>query len=439
MDKKSGSELDESADRFVHDASLAEPGATAAPAPRTLRERVYSHLFPAESSKVDNAITGLIIVNIMMVLVEAEGSLAEGNETFFYVFELISTAIFTVEYVLRCWIIPLHPKYAHLGPVLGRLRYMVSFMALVDVVAIAPFYLSFIQMDLRAARALRLLRLLRLLKVLRSESFRMALHRKLNPEEGTSNIDTFIILLIAVNVVAVIFETEPAIAEEYANFFRLFEFFSTLVFTAEYLTRVWLADLDPKYAHLGPVKSRLRFIFSIMAMVDLIAILPFYLRFVKMDMRIARAIRLMRLVRILKVGRYAHAVTILNKVILRKKEELAISTFISVMVLILCSSAMYFVEHTTQPEAFGSIPRTMWWAVVTLTSVGYGDVSPQSPGGMVLGAVICLIGVLLVALPTGILASGFAEEIRERKGEGGESIFGFCPHCGEKLNPLLED
>ena len=127
-----------------------------------------------------------------------------------------------------------------------------------------------------------------------------------------------------------------------------------------------------------------------------------------------RAIRLLRLVRILKMGRYAHAVKTLTNVIARKREELAMTGFVLVMLLTLTSSAMYFVEHDAQPEKFRSIPAAMWWSVITLTSVGFGDVYPVTELGKFIGGIVALSGVGFVALPTGILAAGFNED--ERRG-----------------------
>lgn len=269
------------------------------------------------------------------------------------------------------------------------------------------------------------------------ESLKHRVYRMLNPgDDDNRSVDSFIIILIAFNVLSVILETEPDIAATYHNYFWWFEFFSSIFFTIEYLLRIWIADLDPRYTH--PIKGRIRYALTMMALVDLIAILPFYLTWIEMDLRIARAIRLLRLVRILKMGRYAHAVRTLSNVFTRKKEELAMATFVTVMLLILCSSAMYFTEHTAQPEAFRSIPATMWWAIVTITSVGYGDVSPITGLGKVVGAIVCMVGVLLVAIPTGILASGFAEEIREQRRGKDAEVFGYCPHCGEKLLPWEE-
>ncbi len=262
--------------------------------------------------------------------------------------------------------------------------------------------------------------------------------RKLNPGEGDSQIvDSFIITLIAFNVGLVIVETEPTIGEPHAHFFHTCEVISTVFFTVEYAARVWVANLQERYRH--PFWGRLRYALTLMALVDMIAILPFYLhlvgRAVDLDARIARAIRLMRLLRVLKMGRYAHAVRTLTNVVKRKTEELTIASFVSVLVLILCSSAMYFAENHEQPEAFRSIPESMWWATVTLTSVGYGDVSPVTAVGKIIGAIVCLLGVMAVALPTGILASGFLEEMREQRRGKDIEVFGFCPHCGKQLIP----
>jgi voltage-gated potassium channel len=259
-------------------------------------------------------------------------------------------------------------------------------------------------------------------------------NRKLNPGDDDSKaVDTFIIGLIGINVLLVIIETEPA-SVAWAPHFEVAEAVSTLIFSVEYVLRLWIAPLDPRYRH--KVYGRLRYAGSPMAMVDFVAIAPFFLVFVEnLDLRIARAIRLMRLVRILKMGRYAHAVTTLYQVFVRKKEELAIANFVSIMLLILCSSVIYFMEHQAQPVAFRSIPESMWWAVVTLTSVGYGDVSPITPLGKLFGAIVCMIGVLMVALPTGILASGFLEEMREQRSGSLGAGFCYCPHCGKELLP----
>lgn len=261
---------------------------------------------------------------------------------------------------------------------------------------------------------------------------RSHLERHLNPDDdGPKYVDTFIITLIAFNVLSVMIQTEEAINIKYQTFFQINEAFSTLVFSVEYVLRVWISDLNERYR--GGIWGRFRYARSPMSLVDFVAIIPFFLQFIQMDLRIARAIRLMRLLRILKMGRYAHAVSTLYLVVSRKKEELAITVFVTVMILILSSSAIFFAEHTAQPEEFRSIPATLWWSVVTLTSVGYGDVTPVTEIGKLVGAVVCMVGVMVVALPTGILASGFMEVMREHRGEKEGKEFTFCPHCGEEL------
>ena len=274
------------------------------------------------------------------------------------------------------------------------------------------------------------------------ERLKRLVNRHLNPKDGESKkVDTFIILLIAANVLSVVLETEPEMAEHYTHLFNRFELFSTAFFSVEYALRLWVCDYDDRFK--DGLKGRLRFAFTVMALVDLIAIVPFYLTLFfgsQMDLRIVRAIRLMRLLRILKMGRYAYAVKTVANVFGRKREELAISAFVLVVVLVLSSSVVYFLENEAQPDAFRSIPQAMWWGVITITSVGYGDVSPITIAGKFAGAIVSVLGVLMVALPTGILASGFAEEIREQRGNDDGNRFKFCPHCGESLlAPDIDD
>ncbi len=249
------------------------------------------------------------------------------------------------------------------------------------------------------------------------KSLRQRTYRYLNAADAdlvAKWVDTFIIVLIATSIVAVVLESEHEVAAPYARSFLIFEWFSSLVFTVEYVLRVWTCVEDERYAH--PIKGRLRYMRTPMALVDLVAIVPFYLSMVKgLDLRFVRAIRLLRLLRLFKIGRYAEAVGELLRVFAQKKEDIAIVFFLVMMTLILASSAMYYAEHAAQPEAFRSIPASMWWGVITLTTVGYGDVGPITPVGKLLGGVIALIGVGIVALPAGIIASGFSEATDERR------------------------
>lgn len=270
--------------------------------------------------------------------------------------------------------------------------------------------------------------------------------RKLFPGENDSSwLDSSIILLIAANVLAVIFETERAYSKPYAEWLFVFEFFSSLAFTIEYVLRLWVSDLvlDPRH----PWRSRLRYITSFMALVDLLALIPFYLpMLITVDMRVLRAIRLFRLVRVLKMGRYAEAVFTLLAVLRRKSEQLAMASFILVLLMLVAATGIYFAEHEvviktledgTQifadnpDDPFRSIPSSMWWAVITLTTVGYGDVVPQSAVGKLIAGTVALLGVGFVAIPTGILAAGFAEQLEDD--EHTHDTDGICPACGQTL------
>jgi len=239
--------------------------------------------------------------------------------------------------------------------------------------------------------------------------------------------DVCLIGLIAANVLAVILETVPSLSQ-YSGFFSTFEVVSVAIFTAEYLARVWACISDERYR--GNVRGRFRFIVSPMALVDLAAILPFYLpALLPVDLRVLRALRLLRLLRVLKFGRYSGALRSLGAVFRAKKEELVITSSVVFLLVVLASSAMYFVEHEAQPEMFSSIPASMWWAVATLTTVGYGDTYPVTVLGKVLGAVVAVLGIGMFALPAGILASGFGEEL-QRRTERRRT----CPHCGKSLD-----
>lgn len=221
----------------------------------------------------------------------------------------------------------------------------------------------------------------------------------------------FLIALILGNVAAVIASSVDELYQQYQRWFDWFEYFSLLVFSVEYATRLWVvAESDPK---TPPNKNRLNWLKSPSAMVDLAAILPAYLNFfVPIDLRFLIVLRLLRL---FKLNRYFSALRILLRVIAREKESFKAVIFILLILIVLAASGIYLAEKDAQPDAFGSIPHSMWWAVVTLTTVGYGDVTPMTTAGKLLGAVITILGVGLAALPAGILASGLANELNQRR------------------------
>lgn len=196
----------------------------------------------------------------------------------------------------------------------------------------------------------------------------------------------------------------------YRVWFDYFEAISIAIFSIEYLLRLWsVADRDTTQSAW---KIRLNWMKSGEAIIDLMAILPAYLNFfVRIDLRMLRILRLLRL---LKLTRYFISLQILLCVIKREKGSFQAVIFILIIMIIMTASGIYVVENKAQPEAFSSIPKSMWWAVVTLTTVGYGDVTPVTSLGKLLGALITILGVGIAALPAGILASGLANELNQR-------------------------
>ncbi len=246
-------------------------------------------------------------------------------------------------------------------------------------------------------------------------------------DSASRAFDIFILALIFLNVAAVILETVDSANIRFGEFLHWFEVVSVCVFTVEYVGRLWSCVTDERFK--GVIFGRARFVFRAMSLIDLIAILPFYLPFVGIDMRFVRVLRLLRIVRVAKVGRYYSGLQLLGRVLKAKKEELVLTTAIMFLLLIFSASLVYYCEHADQPELYPNIPETMWWAVVTLTTVGYGDIYPITPIGKLIAAGIAVLGIGMFALPTGILGAGFVEEIQKKK-----TGLKTCPHCGEEID-----
>lgn len=222
----------------------------------------------------------------------------------------------------------------------------------------------------------------------------------------------FLMVLIVLNVLVVMLETVEPLALKFAALFEFFLVLSISVFTFEYLLRLWACTEEPFGKYKRPILGRLRYMISPLAIIDLIAILPFYLSMIfPIDLRF---IRVFRLLWIIKIMRYLPAMTTLVHVLKRERRTLAAALVLMLVLLFLASSLMYSAEHEIQPQAFASIPHALWWGVATLTTVGYGDVVPQSMMGRMLGVIIMLLGIAMFALPAGILASAFTEEVRRR-------------------------
>jgi len=241
----------------------------------------------------------------------------------------------------------------------------------------------------------------------------------------------FIITLILLNVTAMILESIERVRTLVPGWFLGFEYFSVAVFSLEYVLRIWSCVEEPPYSR--PVFGRLRFALTPLALVDLLAVLPFYLPYLSVDLRVlrmfrmVRIMRVMRIMRIAKLGRYSESVQTLLRVLYAKREQLLSTVFILGILLVVSASLMYYAERDAQPKSFSSIPAAMWWAVATLTTVGYGDIYPVTAIGKLMASVIAVLGIGLGALPTGILGAGFIEEMQNRKKPRQ------CPHCGKDL------
>ena len=227
----------------------------------------------------------------------------------------------------------------------------------------------------------------------------------------SSFIDIALVVLIVVNILSVVLESVESMNVRFGALFEYIEIFSVAVFTLEYMVRLWVCPEDPiEGADPNP---RLKHMRSPMAVIDILAILPFYLTYLfAIDLRFLRVLRLLR---ILKLTRYSSAMTMLLDVFKEEASAFFAGFFILMVLLILAASGAYLAEHQVQPVKFGSIPAAMWWSMATLTTVGYGDVTPVTVAGKVFGACVTIVGIGMAALPAGILANGLATQLNRKR------------------------
>lgn len=237
--------------------------------------------------------------------------------------------------------------------------------------------------------------------------------------------NTTIITLIILNVILVIMDTFKLPLWFY-KISHFIEVVSMVIFLIEYLMRLWTATLV--YPNLKPYKARLKYILSFMAIIDFLSIIPFFIPFIiPVDLRVLRMLRLLRL---FKVGRYTNSLSQIASIFKRKAGQLMSSMFVVLLLMIIASVLMYNIEHTAQPDKFANALDGLWWAVATLTTVGYGDIFPVTALGKILSGIIALLGIGLIAVPTGIISVGFMESIGKPKETAKKH---YCPYCGEKI------
>ena len=261
------------------------------------------------------------------------------------------------------------------------------------------------------------------------------LERARDHDRLSAVVDTTIICLIAVNAFAIIVESLPWVGPGLLRVLRVLEAGSVIVFTVEYALRLWSARY--RRPGQGGLLGALRFAISPAGLIDLLAIVPFYLPFlIAVDLRFMRLLRIARFLRLLKLGRYIRSMSLFGKVLRERRAELLITVMMTALVLLVASILMYYLEGDAQSDKFPNILSSLWWAVVTLTTIGYGDVVPVTGWGRLLSGLVAVMGIGLVAVPTGIVSSGFIEELTKRRAKpepDAPPTARYCSHCGQPL------
>ncbi len=238
---------------------------------------------------------------------------------------------------------------------------------------------------------------------------------KSKPDDKVSWYTEIILsVLILLNLIAVSLESVPSLSREYSQIFLYFEIFSVIIFSIEYIARIWASAAKKDSGYSSTLAKRCSYIFSFTGIIDFLAIMPSILALfiVSVDLRWLRVLRLLRL---LKISHYSTALEDLWSAISHERSSFVAALYLFAIALFFSSAMMYVAEHNAQPEKFRSIPETMWWSLITLTTVGYGDVSPMTPVGKIIGAITAIMGVCVVALLTGIVANAFANQVARRK------------------------
>ena len=396
---------------------------------RSIRRLVYDLLFNKDnpdgySSVFEKTIIIIILVNAVVLLAETIPIIYDSRERQFHIFDVVSVAIFTVEYLLRLYVAPEDPDFNQ-GK-LPRLRFIRSPYAIIDLVAILPFYLAaFFNLDLRALRVLRLLRLFKLLRLFypaylefiernRDKTLRQKVYALVNetPDSGKLHeiFEFFIVLWILISVASVILESVDSINYYFHVEFIIIDTIAVAIFSTEFLMRIYSCTEDPKYQHW--LAGRINFSRQFSSLIDIVAIAPFFLESLLDHLFDLRFLRVFRLMRLFKLGRHSAATKSLFYVIQREWPVMKAAIFIMLMLVMLAACLGYLFEHEAQPDKFENIPQSIYWAVITLASVGYGDISPVTPAGRTITIILALLGIGIFAIPAAILASAFSDQLR---------------------------
>jgi hypothetical protein len=394
-----------------------------------LRKRLYNLFFNVHIKnnfhhQFEHFITYMIVLNMAGLVLEHIPIIYESREHLFHLFDVISLGIFTVEYVLRFYVAPEDSTFnSEKNP---RFAFFKSPFALIDLISILPFYLgAFFDADLRVLRALRLLRLFKLFRAVapavhdfleqnRGKSFRYKIYALVNetPTSGQLHqiFDFFIVVWVIISVLAVILESVHSINYHLHSEFMILDILAVAIFSTEYLMRMYSCTENPKYQDW--LSGRLKNATSPSSLIDLLAVLPFYLESLLHHLFDLRFLRVFRLMRLLKLARYSGATQSLFIVIKREWPVMKASAFIMILLVMLAACLGYLFEHEAQPDKFENIPQSIYWAVITLASVGYGDISPITPAGRAMTIILALLGIGIFAIPAAILSSALSDQLR---------------------------
>lgn len=382
------------------------------------------HIEGNYQKSIDKWIVILIVGNLFTLVFEQIPAIFNAYEKWFHFFEIFSVVVFTIEYLLRFYLAPDDEEFKKRKYARGS--YVVSPFALIDLIAILPFFLqAFISVDLRYLRSLRLLRILKLFRILipaykefvvanQGRTFRQKVHAVMFPSAYGGSLhtifDTFIVIWVVVSVLAVILESVHGIEYLLNLEFIILDAIAVSIFTLEYCLRMYCCVEEPGYQRA--VSGRLKMANSTSSIIDLLAIAPFFLEVFLHHLVDLRFMRVFRLLRLLKLSRYTGATQSLSKVIAREWPVMAASTFIMLLLVVMTASLGFLFEHEAQPDKFENIPQAIYWAVITLASVGYGDISPITPAGRAMTIVLSLIGIGIFAIPAAILSSAFTDQLK---------------------------
>ena len=376
---------------------------------------------------VDKWIAILIVANLFAMVLEHVPAIFENYKNWFHAFDVFSIIVFVIEYLTRFYLAPEDEEFKTKGN--PRLAYMSSPFAIIDLLAILPYLLqAFVPVDLRALRFLRLLRILKIFRILlpalkefkelnRERTFRQKIHALMFESayggELKGFFDVFIGVWVLISVFAVVLETVASVTYLINIEFVILDTIAVAIFTLEFMMRIYSSVEEP--GHRNPLTGRIKEFTKPSTFIDFLAILPFFLEVLLRDHLDLRFLRIFRLARLLKLTRGSDATATLFKVIKREWPVMSAAAFIMILLIVLTASLGYLVEHAAQPEKFENIPTAIYWAVITLASVGYGDISPITPIGRVITVIMSLLGIGIFAIPAGLLASAFSDQLHKER------------------------